>query len=256
VTAVLAATYFTDPFCPWSWAAEGALRRLQTEFAGSVEVSFVMGGLAREVTPERARRLAVDTVAVMAESGMPADPRVWLEQPPSSSYPAGIAVHAVAEQADGAAYLRRLREAVLVERRRMDNAEALMDAARELGGLDLDRLRIDLGSHALLERFGVDLERSRGVQLPAIRFGDDGWVRSWRWEDWRAGALLAGAEPTAGLPGVEEALRRFGSMSTAEVAVVCDLPGPRAAAELWRLALDFRVMPLRVAGGELWRPAG
>jgi predicted DsbA family dithiol-disulfide isomerase len=256
VTAVLAGTYFTDPFCPWSWAAEGALRRLQTEFAGSVEVSFVMGGLAREVTPDRARRLAVDTVAVMAESGMPADPRVWLEQPPSSSYPAGIAVHAVAEQGEGARYLRRLREAVLVERRRMDNAEALMDAARELGGLDLDRLRIDLGSHALLERFGEDLERSRGVQLPAIRFGDDGWVRSWRWEDWRAGALLAGAEPTAGLPGVEEALRRFGSMSTAEVAVVCDLRGPRAAAELWRLALDFRVTPLRVAGGELWRPAG
>jgi predicted DsbA family dithiol-disulfide isomerase len=256
VTAVLAATYFTDPFCPWSWAAEGALRRLECEFGESIDVSFVMGGLLREVTPDRARALAVDTVAVMADAGVPADPRVWLEHPPSSSYPASIAVHAVAEQADPAPYLRRLREAVLLERRRMDNAEALMDAAREAGGLNLERLRIDLGSHALLERFGEDLERARGIEIPAIRFGEDGWVSSWRWDNWRAAALAAGAEPTGAPPTVEEALRRFGSMSTSEVAVVCDLPGPRAAAELWRLALDFRVAPRRVAGGELWRLAG
>jgi hypothetical protein len=36
---------------------------------------------------------------------------------------------------------------------------------------------------------------------------------------------------------------------------VCDLPGPRAAAELWRLALEWRVRPRRVLGGELWSPA-
>ena len=25
--------YFTDPLCPWSWAAEPTLRRLQVEFS-------------------------------------------------------------------------------------------------------------------------------------------------------------------------------------------------------------------------------
>jgi hypothetical protein len=39
------------------------------------------------------------------------------------------------------------------------------------------------------------------------------------------------------------------------VAAVCDLPGPRAPAELWRLALEWRVRPRRVPGGELWEPA-
>jgi hypothetical protein len=34
-------------------------------------------------------------------------------------------------------------------------------------------------------------------------------------------------------------------------ALVCDLVPPRAAAELWRLAQEWRVRPGRVPGGEL-----
>jgi hypothetical protein len=44
-------------------------------------------------------------------------------------------------------------------------------------------------------------------------------------------------------------------MATPEVAAVCDLPGARAPAELWRLALEWRVRPRRVVGGELWELA-
>jgi protein-disulfide isomerase-like protein with CxxC motif len=40
-------TYFTDPVCPWSWAAEPAVRRLQVEFGESVSITYVMGGLGR-----------------------------------------------------------------------------------------------------------------------------------------------------------------------------------------------------------------
>ena len=41
-------------------------------------------------------------------------------------------------------------------------------------------------------------------------------------------------------------------MATAEVAAVCELPAPRAPAELWRLPTDWRVRSERVLGGELW----
>jgi hypothetical protein len=68
----------------------------------------------------------------------------------------------------------------------------------------------------------------------------------------RAAALQAGARVDGGLPGVEEALRRFGRLATPEVAAVCDLPGPRAAAELWRLASEWRVRADRALTGELW----
>ena len=54
------------------------------------------------------------------------------------------------------------------------------------------------------------------------------------------------------LPSPLEALRRFGPMATPEVAMVCDLPGPRAPAELWRLASEWQVRVERTGSGELW----
>jgi hypothetical protein len=44
-------------------------------------------------------------------------------------------------------------------------------------------------------------------------------------------------------------------MASAEIALVCDLPGPRAPAELWRLALDWRVRAERLGSGHLWSRA-
>jgi putative protein-disulfide isomerase len=272
--AEVAAVVFTDPFCPWCWAAEPQLRRLQSEFGERVGITFVIAGLRRRI--EDGTGLAADALDAAAASGMPVDARVFLRDPPSSTHPAGLALHAVAEQAGGArvgAYLRRLREAILLERRRMDSAPALLDAAREVGGLDVDRLRVDFGSSAIVERFGADLERATAVdpahhepgtgrvRLPAIELtGADGVVHGVYgpagWEEWRAAAVAAGARADgAAPPDPQAALRRFGTMATAEVAAVCDLPGPRAPAELWRAALEWRVRPRRVLGGELWEAA-
>jgi putative protein-disulfide isomerase len=272
---VISAIVFTDPFCAWCWASEPQLRRLQIEFGDAVAITFVVAGLRQRIADGPA--LAADALDAAARSRMPIDPRVFLRDPPSSTYPAGLAVHAVAEQHGGARaapYLRRLREAILLEGRRMDSAPALLDAARETGGLDLDRLRVDFGSSAIVERFGADLERARAVaagrqepgtgrvRLPAVELrGGDGALHAVDgyapYEAWRSAALAAGARPGGSpAPGIEEALRRCGALATAEVAAVCDLPFPRAAAELWRLALEWRVRPRPVLGGELWEAAG
>jgi putative protein-disulfide isomerase len=255
--ATVPATVLTDPYCPWSWAAEPQLRRLQVEFGDSVGFTFVIVGLHRRIEAADAGALALATIDAAAESGMPADPRVYLRDPPSSTHPAGLAVAAVSEQGDPGPFIRRLREAILLERRRMDTAPALLDAARETGGLDVERLRIDFGSNAIVERFGADLERGRGVTTPAFRFGDGPLVEGYGpYGRVREAAVAAGAEVAAdGRPGVEDALRRFGALATPEVAAACDLVGPRAPAELWRLALEWRVKPRRVPGGELWEVA-
>jgi putative protein-disulfide isomerase len=252
----VSATVFTDPYCPWSWAAEPQIRRLQVEFGGRLTFTFVIVGLRRTIEPHDASALALDTLDAAAESGMPADPRVFLRDPPSSTHPAGLAIAAVAEQGDPAPFLRRLREAILLEGRRMDTAAALLDAARETGGLDLDRLRVDFGSNAIVERFAADLDRGRGTSTPTFDFGAARVEGFGPYARVREAALAAGAEaPADGFPGVEDALRRFGAMATPEVAAACDLPGPRAPAELWRLATEWRVRPRRVPGGELWEPA-
>jgi predicted DsbA family dithiol-disulfide isomerase len=262
-------TYFTDPACPWSWAAEPGLRRLQAEFGASLRITYVMGGLAREFQkPLETMRHVLDAAEA---SSMPVDPRLWLDSPPRSSYPACQAVKAAAEQGLDGPSLRVLREGMMVERRALDTPDALIDAARRVSGMTVERFAIDLRSNAIVEAFGADIERARAaapqthtaevrrVPFPSFEFrGDDGagpLVGVYDSGDvgaLRAAALEAGAQTDGALPGVEEALRRFGRLATPEVAAACDLPGPRAAAELWRLASEWRVRPDRALTGELW----
>jgi predicted DsbA family dithiol-disulfide isomerase len=191
---VVSATFFTDPYCPRSWAAEPLQRRLVIEFGAGLRFTFVVVGMKRTVATADADALALATLDAAAASGMPVDARVWLRGPPSSTHPAGLAIAAVSEQADPAPFIRRLREAIYVEGRRMDSAPALLDAARETGGLDLGRLRVDFGSSAIVERFGADVERGRGIATPAYAFGDGAPVTG-TYEEVRAAALAAGAEP-------------------------------------------------------------
>ncbi len=266
--SVIHVSYYTDPCCPWSWALEPALRRIQQEFGEDLRLSYVMAGMAREF--REPVTVVGEALEAAAAGGMPVDPRLWLENPPRSSFPACIALKAAAEQGDPAPYLRRLREGLMCKRRRLDGAQALIDEARGVGGLGLERFRIDLGSHAILESFGADLERANAVpsehrasgsdhvKLPSLEFrGADNTVHgvygARQYEALRRAALAAGAEPVdRPAPSIEEALRRFGSMSSAEVAAVCALPGPRGPAELWRLAAEWRIKPERCGSGELW----
>jgi putative protein-disulfide isomerase len=253
--APIHASYYSDPSCAWSWSIEPSVRRLQVEFDGWVEITYVMAGI-REISsgPVQAR----EWLEASAVSGMPVDPRLWLEGGPTTSYPACLAIKAAAEQGDPAPFLRGVREGFAFRRRRLDHAEAFEGVAREVGGLDLDRLRIDMGSNAIIEAFGEDLERGRGVELPTVVFrGEDGVEHTVTgaqpWEAYRDAALGAGAPPSESpAPSVEDALRRFGTMAAVEVAAVCDLPGPRAPAELWRLAGEWKARPERTLAGEMW----
>lgn len=229
------------------------MRRILTEFADDVAITYVMGGLVREVSDPHG--LLLDTLSASAASGMPVDPRVWDGRrggrAPRSSYPACQAVKAAAEQGRDAPYLRVLREGFMVRRRVLDRADALEDAAREVPGMDLDRFAIDLRSNAIVEALGADLERVReGPGLPAFLVGGEP-VAPEALRD-----AVAGAGATARpLPSVEEALRGLGTTTVPEVAAVCDLPPQRAAAELWRLAMEWRARPERVLAGELWAAA-
>jgi predicted DsbA family dithiol-disulfide isomerase len=220
-------TYVTDPFCPWSWAAEPSWRRLEAEFAGQLAITYVISGMGGAQPDAR------EWLEASAESGMPADPRGVLEEPPASTNPAGLAVKAVAEQADPGPFLRRLREAIFVERRRVDRGDALLDVARERSlGLNLDTLRIAFGSHGPVEALGADFERAAGRPRPSLGIGDAVLDGRAPYDEWRAAVVVAGGEPVGARLDVEGALRRFGRMATPEVAAVCELPGPLAAAQL------------------------
>jgi Thioredoxin len=263
------------------------------EFGADLSFTYVMGGLARDyeagyadaeagISPDRVYETMLLHWLERAErSRMPIDPRLWSEGPIRSTYPACMAVKAAAEQGPEATerYLRALREGLLCFRRKLDAPEALVEEARS-ARLDVPRFRIDSQSNAIVEAFGADLDEIRtppeearalgGVKeaqggerlvLPSIRFDGENGAARWvfgeaPYEALRDAALAAGARPhESGWPEPLAALRRFGRMATAELEAVCDLPGERVAAELWRLAADGRVRARGVLTGVLWELA-
>jgi predicted DsbA family dithiol-disulfide isomerase len=285
--------YYTDPSCIWSWGAEPAVRRLMWEFGSDLEFRWIMGGLARRYGPEyrdeegtigRRHGCFADLMAhwldVVAETGMPADPRLWTQNPLASSYPACQAVKAAAEQGATAAYayLRRLREGIVLERRKLDHVDALVAEAGP-AGLDVDRFRIDLVSNAIVEAFAADLEAARAIpddardagavrrtegierlSFPSAVFvGADG-SRHAVWgsqpvEALREAALAAGAKRAVTRPAEPlEAVTRFGRLATREAEVLCERPAPVLQAELWQLARDWRVRAEPVLTGTVWAP--
>ena len=216
---------------------------------------------------------------VEAETGMPIDARLWTQNPISSTYPACQAVKAAAEQGPEAAYsyLRRLREGLMIERKKLDHAEALVGEAGA-AGLDVERFRIDLASNAITEAFAADLdevrdppaeardagevrrtERHERLSFPSAVFAGDGALRPRR----------LGLAAIRGLPrGGPGRRRRGGRESPARAArgarALRPLRDPRARgahrqaapvleAELWapgpRLEAEAR---LAVLGGTIW----
>ena len=256
--------YYTDPACPRSWGAEPKLRRLMWEFASGLRFKWVMGGLAREYAAAEHPALVAEWLDLTEETGMPTDPRLWLRNPIASSHPACQAVKAATEQGSeaGYAYLRRVREGLMVEGRKLDHAEALVGEAGP-AGLDVERFRIDLDSNATIEAFAADLEEVRGggIELPSASFVSAGGSRhdvegGDPYDAYREAALAAGAAPaTERRPEPLEVVERFGRAATVEVEALTGKPRPVVEAELWSLAREWRLRPVAMLTGTLWERA-
>jgi predicted DsbA family dithiol-disulfide isomerase len=175
-------TYYTDPLCSWSWAMEPEWGRVREELGGRMAWRYRMGGMIADWTSFRD---PLNDVAVPAQmgprwmevsrlSGVPIDPHIWEQDPPASSYPACVAVKAAELQGrvQGERYLRRLREAVMRERRNIARREVLIEIARELAGkscdgdaLNAEGVERDIDSGVALELFREDLRDAsyRGI---------------------------------------------------------------------------------------------
>jgi hypothetical protein len=264
------------------------------EFGDGLRFSWVMGGLARSYGPDyrdtesgvgAGMSLFADLMGQWlgtgADSGMPVDARLWSSNPIASTYPACQAVKAAAEQGPEAAYryLRRLREGLMTERKKLDHPEALVGEAGP-AGLNVDRFRIDLASNAITEAFAADLDdvrapsaeaREQGrvsetegrerISFPSAVFrGEDGTEHGvfgpHPYEAYRDAALAAGAEPVrAEPPDPAEAIGLFGRCATRELEELTGRPRPVLEADLWALARDWRLRPAGVLGGTFWELA-
>lgn len=176
--ALLHITYYTDPLCSWSWAFEPQWRRLRYEFGAQIEWRYCMGGMIADWQHysdplndiSRPVQMGPQWYQVHTLSGMPFDERIWYDDPPTSSYPAGVAVKATEQQGAAAAdrYLRRLREAAMVERCNIARQEVLLAIAAELaeqGMLDAEQFQQDLANLATIDAFREDLKEVRWREI-------------------------------------------------------------------------------------------
>jgi predicted DsbA family dithiol-disulfide isomerase len=255
--------HYTDPACEWSWGAEPQLRHLLWEFGDSLAPRWVMAGLARTLEPADHLAALGRWLEMAAATAMPCDPRLWLGNPITSTYPACQAVVAAREQGSEAAgrYLRRLREGLFCERLKLDHIDSLV-AAAGAAGLDRARFEIDLRSHAITEAFGADLEEVRALDpplpLPSVAFIGPGGERhevrgAQPYAAYRAAAIAAGAEPVRDpLAEPLAAIAHFGRCATRELEQLSGRPRPVVEAELWALAREWRLKPVPVLTGTLW----
>lgn len=168
--------YFTDPLCSWCWAFEAPWRRLRYEFGPQLSWRYRLGGLLADWNSyndpinsiTRPAQMGPVWFQVRQLTGMPIDELIWLEDPPSSSYPACLAVKAAELQSAAAAeaYLRRLREAVMLQRRNIARKEVLFAVAAELAQeqpqlFDGERFQHDFHAPAALDAFRGDLQLAR-----------------------------------------------------------------------------------------------
>ena len=160
--------FYTDPLCCWSWAFEPQWRKLRYEFEGSISWRYCMGGLIpswtnyNDVSNNVTRPIQMGPIWMEAShnSGMPINNRLWVEDPPASSYPACIAFTCANAQSfdAGEKYLRMLREAVMMHGKNISKEIVLTDIAQELA-LNLPRFNTELFKKDLTNGIGLEAFR-------------------------------------------------------------------------------------------------
>src|SRR4051812_9252106 len=173
-------TYFTDPLCCYSWAIEPQWRKLQYEYAGNIEVQYIMGGLLPDWTSFEDSINNISRPAQMGPlwmqasniSGMPMNSAIWHTDPLVSSYPGCIAVKCAQLQSAtaGARYLRLLRESLMIHGNNISQHEVLVAVAKQLAiempQFDVQRFEQDLVNGNGLAAFRNDMHT---VQIQNIQ---------------------------------------------------------------------------------------
>ena len=174
-------TYFTDPICSSCWGIEPQLRKLKLEYGDFFEIEYKMGGLLPDWNYNRGGISKPSDVAhhwdeVSQYYEMPIDGNIWIEDPLHSSYPPSIAFKAAQRQDSkkAIAFLRRIREMVFMEKKRITKWEYLEQAAIATG-LDVIKLKADFEGKAQQD-FKEDLFQTQAFEVqgfPTFFFNDD-----------------------------------------------------------------------------------
>jgi putative protein-disulfide isomerase len=164
-------TVYTDPLCCWSWAFQPQLEAVQQKLATTARWKFRMGGLIpswknfHDEVNSVTRPVQMGPVWMHAGqvANMPIHHQIWMQDPPSSSYPACIGVKCAQLQSEdiGLTYLKLLRKACMGQGKNIADQAILFEVAEQLPALhnefDLEAFISDYHNDIGLEAFRVDM---------------------------------------------------------------------------------------------------
>lgn len=166
-------TFYTDPLCCWSWAFEKHWRKLIQEHGDEISYELIMGGMIPSWTKYNDPLNSISTPAQMGPLWMyasqitrsPMYHQIWVEEPPSSSFPPSIAVKTAGLQSARAAeqYLFNIRKAMMERGVNIAREDALLRIARglEVDDFDIDTFVKDWKAGNGKEPFRADLSKTR-----------------------------------------------------------------------------------------------
>jgi putative protein-disulfide isomerase len=267
---------FTDPVCTWCWGSEPVLRKLETRFGEQIKISYIMGGLVKDITsfydsyndiggdPDRSNmNIARHWVDASTRHGMPVRSegfKLFSKEHPST-YPQNIAYKAAQRQGEALAnkFLRRIREASAAEARQTNTTEVLLELASE-AGLDIARFLDDFTHGSAQKAFEQDLAitakyGARGFPSFLLKYGEkEMLIRGYkRYEEFKAliGHLSGGELQERPVPADEGSIlsfiTRYGSVALIEIQMTFDLSNDELKAVIDSL-LDKQLVQKREAG--------
>ena len=196
-------TYYSDPLCCWSWGFEPQWRKLRFDYRGKIQWRYRMCGMLsgwdsfEDPMNSVSRPIQMGPVWMEAKNitGMPMDDKVWFHDPPASSFPACVGVKCAGLQSPEAEewYLRRVREALMLEGKNIAKQEVLLEVAETLAAdkphlFDSSRFKSDLQTEAAQEAFRQDLQEARYHRIgryPTLTIQKPG----------KAGVIITGYRP-------------------------------------------------------------
>ncbi len=167
--------FYTDPLCCWSWAMQPQWRRIQYEYRDIISTRYCMGGLIsdwnnfNDSVNSISRPIQMGSVWAQAHhiSGMPVYDRIWMSDPPATSYTACVAVKCAGLQSKNAEekFLRKCREELMINGINVAKQSSLFyiaeKLATELDSFSADSFKKDYVSGAGTEAFKSDLKEVR-----------------------------------------------------------------------------------------------
>jgi len=185
-------TVYADPLCCWSWAMQPVLTEVKKELGKKARWELKMCGLISSWSNFHDEVNSISRPAQMGPLWMHAghianrsiQHQVWVNDPPTTSYPACVAVKSVQLQSPelGEVYFKLLTDTCMGEGRNIARQSVLFDIAKQLAldvpGFDFRKFEDDYKGNNGMDAFRSDLAEVHKYNINRfptliIRAGDD-----------------------------------------------------------------------------------